>query len=121
MNYAGSDLGSHDSWGNDYIPGVNRPTLQTIAPAQPGSAWSSDMWGDTSGFARGCWVEVRYSLPSGALVTIDVSSPYTGPNEYSCTVTDPRYVCVLNESTQWVPASYSGADVAAFFTLRPSS
>jgi hypothetical protein len=119
MNYAGSTIGSHDSWGNDYLQGANRPTLQTIVPAQPGNAWSTDFWGDTSGFARGCSIEVRYLLMStGAIVTIDVASPYTGANMYSCTVTDPRYTCTLNESMQWFPASYSGADVAAFFTVR---
>jgi hypothetical protein len=120
MNYAGSTIGSHDSWGNDYLQGANRPTLQTIVPAQPGSAWSTDFWGTTSGFARGCSVEVRYSLESGAIVTIDVASPYTGSNTYSCTVSDPKYTCELNPSSQWVPSSYSGADVAAFYTVRLS-
>jgi hypothetical protein len=118
MNYAGSTIGSHDSWGNDYFQGANRPTLQTIVPAQPGSAWSTDFWGDTSGFARGCSVEVRYALASsGAIVTIDVASPYTGANEYSCTVTDPRYSCTLNQDSQWTPSSFSGSDVAAFYTV----
>jgi hypothetical protein len=119
MNYAGSTIGSHDSWGNDYLQGANRPALQTIVPAQPGSAWSTDFWGDTSGFARGCSVEVRYSLAqSGAIVTVSVASPYTGSNEYSCTVSDPRYTCTLNTSSQWTPSSFSGADVAAFYTVR---
>jgi hypothetical protein len=119
MNYAGSTIGSHDSWGNDYLPGVNRPTQQTLVPAQPGSGWSSDVWGDTSGFARGCSIDVRYAMPSGAIVDVSVSSPYSSSNTYSCTVSDPKYVC-LQASSPPAPSSFSGPDVAAFFMLQPA-
>jgi hypothetical protein len=120
MHLAEASVGAHDSWGNDYLAGVNRPSLNTIVPAQPGIASSTDFWGDTSGFARGCSVEVEYSLDSGAVVRVEVESPYSGSNSYSCTVSDPNYTCTLNPSGQWAPASYSGADVAAFFTLQPA-
>jgi hypothetical protein len=120
MSLAGTSIGSHDSWGNDYLQGANRPSQQTLVPLQPGSAWSTDFWGDTSGFARGCSIEVDYTLASGAFVQVSVASPYTGSNAYSCTVSDPKYACVLNQSSQWAPSSYSGSDVAAYFTLQPS-
>lgn len=71
---------SHDDWVPYHGPQDIRPKGQLYITMET-----------ESGFARGCWWRAKWSDRDGS-ITVYLSDPYSGANEYSCTTTG-RYRC----------------------------
>lgn len=97
----GANKSEHDDWSNQAWGG-GFSTMQGEPPPVIGSsAGGFQMWGSSSGFARGCWNNAGYADEKGSM-EFSVGNPYTGSNTWSCTSTG-IYVC--NGPLDW-PGQY---------------
>jgi hypothetical protein len=78
-----------DIWGAD--AGYNAPYSLTVG--------SLSLWGDSSGFGRGCKNIVAWTAPDGSVLLVTLADPYSGANTYTCQSSNPAYVCTINTSS----------------------
>jgi len=79
-----ADKYSHDEWVTSSGSVTDPPgDLQRLVSS---GILAQNLWKTESGFARGCWNREVFADGNGT-VTVFVSDPYNGHNEYSCVTT----------------------------------
>jgi hypothetical protein len=81
---------SDDSWTfDDGTDGTPPATIAARFDTNIGSNFYGGYWQTTSGWARGCWNDIIYTGSDGSVIEIYISSPYSGEDQATCTVTNP--------------------------------